>query len=151
MNCKSVQNHLSAYIDGELAGSEMLVVRQHVLECAACSGEAEEIRRLKALIANTNQCTPPADFEERLVAHVFRAEKARAASGWRAHIGLAGVAVAAAAAAFFVASQVSGPVKQPSANDVAYSSEMTSDQAYFYGMDPLGGPTPVVPASYAGQ
>ena len=148
MNCKTVQISLSAYLDGELAGSEMLEVRHHVQECAVCAREAEELRTLKTMLASSNTPTPPADFEARLVAHVFGKEQAKPAPSWRSHIGIAGVAAAAAVAAFVVASKVSEPIEKPQLNEVVYSSDMSADQLYYRASDPLGGAMPVM---YEGQ
>jgi anti-sigma factor RsiW len=149
MNCKHVQNRLSAYLDGELAGSEMLEVRHHVQECACCAREAEELLTLKSMLANGENCAPPADFEARLVAHVFKGERAASTPTWRANLGIAGVAAAAAAAAFVLATKASEPIRQEPAHEVAYS-DMAQDQTYFQGMDPIAGGQ-VVPVNYAGH
>ena len=40
MNCRCAQNLLSAYVDGELAGVEMLRLREHLGVCPACRAAA---------------------------------------------------------------------------------------------------------------
>ena len=150
MTCKHVSNRLSAYLDGELAGSEMLELRRHIQECGNCGQEADDLRDLKSMLAAPDTCAPAPDFESRLVAHVLRAERLTPTPSWRAHLGIAGVALTAGALAFVLATKASGPVQTPQIADIAYSSEMTQDQAYFIGSDPLGG-TSVVPVSYAGH
>ena len=49
MNCHKVQSLASAYIDGELAGVEMLTVRRHLNECTDCSGEYESLLKMKRM------------------------------------------------------------------------------------------------------
>jgi anti-sigma factor RsiW len=50
MNCTQAERYLSAYVDGELSGAEMLRVRDHVSRCAACGRELESLRQVKGLL-----------------------------------------------------------------------------------------------------
>jgi anti-sigma factor RsiW len=47
MNCRKVQSLISAYVDSELPGVEMLAVRQHLSDCAECNSEFEALLRIK--------------------------------------------------------------------------------------------------------
>ena len=47
MNCRKVQSLISAYVDSELPGVEMLSVRQHLSDCAECNSEFEALLRIK--------------------------------------------------------------------------------------------------------
>jgi predicted anti-sigma-YlaC factor YlaD len=47
MNCRKVQNLISAYVDSEIPGVEMLAVRQHLSDCPECNSEFESLLRVK--------------------------------------------------------------------------------------------------------
>ena len=72
MNCKSVQSRLSAYLDRELGGDELLQIRAHMSICRECQSEAEAIRALKALLGGIHCPEPPKDLAERLTANMLR-------------------------------------------------------------------------------
>ena len=72
MNCKNVQSLLSAYLDEELSGREMIEIREHLYDCGDCAHELRCIEGVKRLLG----CTvpdPSPDFEDRLVLHVLAA------------------------------------------------------------------------------
>ncbi|MHB1459450.1 MAG: anti-sigma factor family protein [Armatimonadota bacterium] len=60
MNCRKVQNLISAYIDSELTGMEMLAIRDHVNHCANCNQEYKSLLRLKRCFGRM-QSKQPAD------------------------------------------------------------------------------------------
>lgn len=60
-------NLISAYIDGELTGAEMLSIRRHLSECAECAREYESLLGLKEAMARLRTVLPRRDF----VADVF--------------------------------------------------------------------------------
>jgi anti-sigma factor RsiW len=68
MHCGRVSNLLSAYIDRELAGAEMLPIRRHLDACPGCAAEHESLRRVKALLASA----PPPELSGDAVAAVMR-------------------------------------------------------------------------------
>lgn len=72
MNCKTVQNRLSAYLDRELSGDELLQMRAHMSMCRDCRCEAEGLRALKSLLGGIECPEPSADFSQRLTATVLR-------------------------------------------------------------------------------
>ena len=72
MNCKSVQNRLSAYLDRELGGDELLQMRAHLSMCTECRTEAEGLRSLRALLGGMAVPEPPTDFAARLTANVLK-------------------------------------------------------------------------------
>ena len=57
MHCGRVSNLLSAYIDRELAGTEMLQIRGHLDGCPGCSAAYGSLRRVKSLLS----ASPPAE------------------------------------------------------------------------------------------
>lgn len=151
MNCKSVQSQLSAYIDNELSGCEMHLVRAHLAQCAACAAEELDIRRLKGLLSSGAHAEPASDFEERLVQHVFagRSCEERRQARVFAPVRFMTVAAAAAAAAYFAATLLDARPTRPTA-DTRGELQFVSDQAYYSGTDPLMGNS-VVPIDYAGR
>ena len=93
MNCKNAQSLLSAYLDDELSGREMLDIREHLSECAACAEELQCIESVKRMLGGTPVPEPSDDFEERLVSHVLCAAAPAANNNRRASImALTGIA-----------------------------------------------------------
>lgn len=68
MNCGRVNRLLSAYMDGELSGEEMMAVRSHIRSCPACENELEGLRALKGVIGQLQRVQPDAGLEARLLA-----------------------------------------------------------------------------------
>jgi len=62
MNCHRVQNLISAYVDGELPGVEMLAVRQHISDCGDCKSEFESILLVKRSISCLAPKCPSTDL-----------------------------------------------------------------------------------------
>ena len=75
MNCKAIQLRLSAYLDGELTGYDMIEIRNHVNSCAACSNCAEELRTTKKLLCGMPEVEPDPEFIQRLNQAIFSAPK----------------------------------------------------------------------------
>jgi len=70
MNCHQVTKVVSAYVDGELTGHEMLAIRSHVLHCDECAGEMESIRRAKVLLSRLRTIEPRAGFADQILANL---------------------------------------------------------------------------------
>lgn len=62
------EDKLAAYVDGELGHGAREKVLAHLAQCADCRAEAEEQRRVKALLANSSEPGPSADLMSRLLA-----------------------------------------------------------------------------------
>jgi putative zinc finger protein len=62
MNCGRVSNQLSAYLDRELTGVEMLQIRSHLTECDRCRSEHEALCRLKMMLGRLQSLEPPRGF-----------------------------------------------------------------------------------------
>lgn len=58
MNCRKVQNLLSAYLDREMSGVEMFAIRRHLSECAGCNLEFESLIVIKQALGNLPQKNP---------------------------------------------------------------------------------------------
>lgn len=67
MNCRRVVNLISAYVDGELTGVEMLDIRRHLGECPDCMEEYESLRATKMMVARLGVIAPRPDFAANLV------------------------------------------------------------------------------------
>ncbi len=62
MNCGRVSNQLSAYLDRELTGMEMLQIRSHLGDCDQCRAEYEALQRMKMLLGRLRSMEPPQEF-----------------------------------------------------------------------------------------
>lgn len=62
MLCGRVTNLLSAYIDRELAGVEMLEVREHLIGCEACRREHTQLTQIKSLLGRMPAATPRGEY-----------------------------------------------------------------------------------------
>jgi anti-sigma factor RsiW len=93
MNCKGVESRLSAYLDGELTGQEMLAVREHLSYCRECRQEETSLRGLKRMLCSLSAAEPPVGFEEKLAACVMRSRpEPRSWSIFQSALVFAGVA-----------------------------------------------------------
>jgi anti-sigma factor RsiW len=77
MSCNSIQQKLSAYLDGELSGFEMLDVRNHLNGCPTCAAEANELRAIKSILGAVPSASVDDAFRCRLREAVFSAPKAQ--------------------------------------------------------------------------
>lgn len=66
MNCRKVQNLISAYLDGELAGHEMLLVRHHLTDCGECSVEYESLLGMKRAFGRLKPKRPSDELAVRI-------------------------------------------------------------------------------------
>lgn len=53
---------MSAYVDGELTGAQMLEIRRHLGECPDCSDEHESIRITKLAVSRLRTAAPRRDL-----------------------------------------------------------------------------------------
>lgn len=148
MTCRAVESRLSAYLDGELTGAEMIEIRRHIDGCSTCASEAQAIRRIKMLVVAQQELEPESGFEGRLIARVFRSQPRTRRAAWASAISLTAIVVAAGVLAFFVSTWISPPPRPTASGTDAGSLDLAHDQMYFNATDPLSGPAPVVSASY---
>ena len=66
MNCTRIQNLVSAYIDRELDGDEMWMVRDHCASCRECSAELEAVRQTKSAARRLARIEPDEETLSRL-------------------------------------------------------------------------------------
>src|SRR5207247_1934911 len=61
MHCGRVSNLLSAYLDRELAGAEMLQIRRHLDDCSGCAAEHAALSRVKGMLSGAPAPEPAGD------------------------------------------------------------------------------------------
>lgn len=66
MNCRKVNQLLSAYMDGELRGIEHRQVFEHVSRCTECSHEYESFLQMKRMLGCMRTQHPSLDLRERI-------------------------------------------------------------------------------------
>jgi negative regulator of sigma E activity len=74
LNCRRVNGLLSAYIDSEVTGEEMLAIRDHLEQCAGCAAEHEALLQTKRLLSSLALRAPRADMEALLQDAIEREE-----------------------------------------------------------------------------
>lgn len=75
MNCVEFERHLHAYVDGELAVSEMLVADAHLAECAECRALAARERHFRQLLRRQPRELAPSELRARITGWIHRAEQ----------------------------------------------------------------------------
>ena len=70
MNCRRVISLLSAYIDGEMNGIDMLAVREHISHCKTCREDYESLRATKQLLARMPTATAGDDLLKKIFSHL---------------------------------------------------------------------------------
>lgn len=73
MNCCKVSRLLSAYLDSELTGAEMLAIRDHLRTCSTCQVEIQGLKVAKRL-SGCEVPQPPVGMESRLIRAVQAAK-----------------------------------------------------------------------------
>lgn len=143
MNCRQVMRLISAYVDGELTGVEMLEIRRHISDCAECRDEFEATRSAKLLVSRLRTVQPPADFMQNLAVRLDEIRVPAYVRIWHAvsgtvreritPVGTAFVAVSIALAA--LSARSIGPVT-PAVNSVAMAQTSTPEILRIKALDP---------------
>ena len=79
MNCRKVNQLLSAYMDGELRGIEHRQVFEHIARCVECSREYESFLQMKRMLGCMRNQQPSLDLQER-ISYAVTWEEAQAAN-----------------------------------------------------------------------
>jgi anti-sigma factor RsiW len=79
MKCQEAQEHLSAWLDGELPEAMGAALTAHVEKCATCRREWLRLRALDAALDNLEAPVPPG-LAERVAARVRRPQRRQ---GWQ--------------------------------------------------------------------
>lgn len=150
MNCKTAQDLLSAYIDGELAGGEMNRIRRHLHDCECCQREETELRILKDLLVGQPIIEPPVGFEDRLCQAIFSPKPSETAQWIGSWPFAAGAALITAAFTLLIISRVdTGVPSSTQRPESVVVHERMRDQA-MDASDPFNA-GPLVSTTYAGK
>lgn len=150
MNCRSVKNLLSPYLDRELTGHQTLDIRAHLEACPNCRQELESLRRLKITVAELPEFEPTAQLQARLsqiAASPSSAPMPSSTRSWRMPASLAAVAVAATVCAVVAHLALGTPASAPVVETDDPSFQIAADQALMAGADPFSGQIPITLAS----
>jgi putative zinc finger protein len=84
MDCRSVKQRVSAYVDDAVSSEERRVLRRHLNSCRDCTLESERYSQVRDKLQSLPKLTPPADLTTRLrvVASKVRMERFGGASPW---------------------------------------------------------------------
>ncbi|MDD4048947.1 MAG: zf-HC2 domain-containing protein, partial [Clostridia bacterium] len=66
MNCKEVQENLSAYLDNILSAEEMILVQRHLDECNDCREELKILQETVEKLSSLEEKIPPISFRQEL-------------------------------------------------------------------------------------
>ena len=145
MNCNSVQNLLSAYIDGELRGTDSIQVRDHLNHCDSCREEFSGLQAVHQMLRSVSNAPEPPEFlEEKLLTRAMMPRK-------HALRGLAFGSVAFALILAFVIPAVNTQSKASSEDrlrDLTIRRELAREQMVMAGSDPTSGAQLVHLSSY---
>lgn len=142
MNCRHTLNCLSAYVDRELTGEQMIALRSHVERCAECKAEYESLTSLKTALAALPMHEAPEGLEQDVIRMLRRLEPATARTrlSWTL---LAATSVAAAALAVLTFNAFFGLTSEPDVVDSGPEFDAGTDGAL---VDPIsGGHAPILP------
>lgn len=70
MDCESINNQLSAYMDGELSPRQAAKVQRHVANCPRCREDLSELQSVRALLSNATHAQPSPGFWTDTLQHI---------------------------------------------------------------------------------
>lgn len=146
MNCRACENLISAYVDGELTGWQMIEVRRHIEACPECVRELKEFRILKSALSSSVDLTPDESLHTRMMAGIEKKTAVKSRK-WT----MASLAVASAVFAVFAASAVFARLNQPlreTSADVERPFNAASDRVYASGADPFSNHVQSIPVGF---
>jgi anti-sigma factor RsiW len=136
MNCNYAQSRISAYVDGELAGGEMLNVRAHLAACENCKAAYENCLNLKRAVSSMPDHSPSPEFQHRLVNAIRRAAPSAESEGpiwptWRMAVAFAAAAVAAFAVLYFRSGSVPESAVPSAGDEIALDQDWNTAAGAF--------------------
>ncbi|MBZ0214549.1 MAG: zf-HC2 domain-containing protein [Nitrospirae bacterium] len=147
MSCRKIRTMMSAYVDEELTGVEMMEVRSHAYSCRNCGHELEEMARLKRLLSEMPPPEPSEYMAEKIMASVRASDHVvhpRLQVRWTVLAG--GVAAIAAGYAIATVYRTTADPMQ-TVDRIEPTIDLRQDRAYAVGGDPFAGAPMVVPVS----
>jgi len=144
MNCRSIEAKLSAFIDQELGGQDMLIIKQHLNACPKCQKEFDSLKVLKGALRGLKTQSPNPEFETRLFVAISKeANRSQLLDVRRPVIWKSMVSAAVLTAAIVVVGLRIMP-KQLVEGTTTVSPSISSDQAALAASDPLGNPNSAI-------
>lgn len=70
IDCQTIRDDLSAYIDGELSEPEARQVETHVRQCAACAQEFDELQDTVNLLQSSGRRTAPPELRAQILSDI---------------------------------------------------------------------------------
>jgi anti-sigma factor RsiW len=70
MECKNIQDLLSAYLEGIITPEENRLVEKHLASCKQCGEALEDLTRTGELVHNLKEVEPPPWFTQKIMAQV---------------------------------------------------------------------------------
>jgi anti-sigma factor (TIGR02949 family) len=118
MSCEEIRKKLSAYLDGELEGSEQGVIASHLESCHLCFREYEELQRLNGVLANLDPVEAPPNLWRRVERRLSSPERVgiwqRFARRFAYAPAVAGVLVGLVVGNFFAQAVINGSLQTES-------------------------------------
>ncbi len=65
-SCRSIENNLSAHVDGELSGLDRQVMLMHLAQCPSCALRSEQVYQLRRSLQALPTVNPPAQLNTAL-------------------------------------------------------------------------------------
>ena len=75
MPCERIEQQLGCYLDGELPASERAAVEAHLLQCAHCRAELQQLRNLAAGIGQLGSVEAPSSLWSRIERGLDQADR----------------------------------------------------------------------------
>lgn len=141
MNCRTSQALLSAYIDRELSGHQMLAMRQHLASCRVCAHEFEMLREVKQFVGTISVPEPSEQLLGKLQASISSTSRVPESSRLRSRFMLASTIAAAIAGAVLLQRYTNSGHGTTATSEVA-RFDVNMDQAY--AAEPTLEPAPIV-------
>ena len=145
MSCNTVQSKLSAYIDGEMSGAEMLLTRAHVNSCLQCQSELKSLQSVQMVLRGL-----PAGPEPSLMLPSLIQQKVVVTKRNYVRLGLA-VAVPVAALAAFSLTRSNTQSTHIQDRDLVINRQLAKDQIFDAGNDSTSGASLVHYTNYEGR
>lgn len=143
MSCNTVHKKLSAYLDGEMSGTEMQSIRSHIHNCRTCQTELDSLKSVQMVLRGLPASPEPSLSLQTTIAQNLVAEKRS-----YLRLGLL-IAVPTIALAVFI-------YHRPTSNrvqdrDLVIHRQLAKDQIFDAGTDSTSGASLVHYTNYEGH
>jgi hypothetical protein len=82
MQCNDIQEKLSAYIDGDIASEERMLIDEHLKSCQQCNKTLTEMKKTTEYLRNLDDIEPPAWLTQKIMTKI-RSEAGKEKSIWQ--------------------------------------------------------------------